>query len=315
MGRRLLTDAIVNADEFITMPASAQGLYLQLMFAADDDGFVKNPRTIARMSNASDDDLQILLTRRYLLQFEHGVVLIKHWRMHNIRKLDRYTPTVYVDEYNSLFVKTNGAYTQNAEEGVSCKGLTMWVPISLDTGTTIEQSRNQHRAMVEPQSHDDGTNIANNGTSINDTGTTIDPKILMKIKTLYKESNYKRDKSLQQLDGWLDIEKDISCSNTPTDPKCANALSFLQTNCNLEKYREHIEKCLPERKDLFEEYVKVLLTPKTKRNEKDLLSLDEDKFVSIFNCLWNLDEIDNMANYVWMSVHNYVKEETTNETG
>ncbi len=315
MGRRLLTDAIVNADEFITMPASAQGLYLQLMFAADDDGFVKNPRTIARMSNASDDDLQVLLTRRYLLPFDHGVVLIKHWRMHNIRKLDRYTPTVYVDEYNSLFVKTNGAYTQNAEEGVSCKGLTMWVPTSLDTGTAIEQSRNQHRAMVEPQSNNDGINIANNGTSINDTGTTIDPKILIEKKTLYKVSNYKRDKSLQQLDGWLDIEKDISCSNTPSDPKSANALSFLQTNCNLEKYREHIEKCLPERKDLFEEYVKVLLTPKTKRNEKDLLSLDEDKFVSIFNCLWNLDEIDNMANYVWMSVHNYVKEETTNETG
>lgn len=315
MGRRLLTDAIVNADEFITMPASAQGLYLQLMFAADDDGFVKNPRTIARMSNASDDDLQVLLTRRYLLPFDHGVVLIKHWRMHNIRKLDRYTPTVYVDEYNSLFVKTNGAYTQNAEEGVSCKGLTMWVPTSLDTGTTIEQSRNQHRAMAEPQSNNDGTNIANNGTSINDTGTTIDPKILIEKKTLYKVSNYKRGKSLQQLDGWLDIERNISCSNTPSDPKCENALNFLQTNCNLEKYREHIEKCLPERKDLFEEYVKVLLTPKTKRNEKDLLSLDEDKFVSIFNCLWNLDEIDNMANYVWMSVHNYVKEETTNETG
>ena len=315
MGRRLLTDAIVNADEFITMPASAQGLYLQLMFAADDDGFVKNPRTIARMSNASDDDLQILLTRRYLLQFEHGVVLIKHWRMHNIRKLDRYTPTVYVDEYNSLFVKTNGAYTQNAEEGVSCKGLTVWVPTSLDTGTTIEQSRNQHRAIAEPQSNNDGTDIANNGTSINDTGTAIDPKILIERKTLYKVSNYRVKKSLQQLDGWLDIERDISCSNTPSDPKSANALNFLKTNCNLEKYREHIEKCLPERKDLFEEYVKVLLTPKTKRNEKDLLSLDEDKFVSIFNCLWNLDEIDNMANYVWMSVHNYVKEEATNETG
>ena len=316
MGRRLLTDAIVNADEFITMPASAQGLYLQLMFAADDDGFVKNPRTIARMSNASDDDLQILLTRRYLLQFEHGVVLIKHWRMHNLRRLDRYVHTTYVDEYNSLYIKTNGAYTQNAEEGVSCKGLKVWLPQSDDYGNQIEQSRQPHQSMVATTSSNTGDHIEQYGChNQEEVATTSNPKILIERKTLYKVSNYKRDKSLQQLDGWLDIERNISCSNTPSDPKCENALNFLQTNCNLEKYREHIEKCLPERKDLFEEYVKVLLTPKTKRNEKDLLSLDEDKFVSIFNCLWNLDEIDNMANYVWMSVHNYVKEETTNETG
>lgn len=317
MGRRLLTDAIVNADEFITMPASAQGLYLQLMFAADDDGFVKNPRTIARMSNASDDDLQILLTRRYLLQFEHGVVLIKHWRMHNIRKLDRYTPTVYVDEYNSLFVKTNGAYTQNAEEGVSCKGLTVWVPTSLDTGTTIEQSRNQHRAMAEPQSNNDGTDIANNGTSINDTGTAIDPKILIERKTLYKVSNYKRNKSLQQFDRLLDVEDNPNVNGLLKTQACAREefLGFLKTNCNLDKCREHIESCLPERKALFDEYVKVLISPKTKRNEKDLLTLTEDKFVRIFNGLWNLDEIDNMPKYVWASIQKFSEEETTNETG
>lgn len=308
MGRRLLTDAIVNADEFITMPASAQGLYLQLMFAADDDGFVKNPRTIARMSNASDDDLQVLLSRRYLLEFDHGVVLIKHWRMHNIRKLDRYIPTVYVDEYNGLYIKTNGAYTQNPQEGISCRGLKWWVPTSIDNGNRIEQSRNQHQSIMEPTSVNGGTNIercrnrnqsmvepqSNNvGANINDSGTAIDAKML-----------------IEKLDQSLNTENTHSIyvfSKTGARTR-EELLSFLETQCNYDQYKAHVHKCLPERENLFDEYTKVLLEPRTKKNEQCLLSLNEEKFVRIFNGLWNLDEIDDIRKYVWYSIQQAAKE-------
>lgn len=308
MGRRLLTDAIVNADEFITMPASAQGLYLQLMFAADDDGFVKNPRTIARMSNASDDDLQVLLSRRYLLEFDHGVVLIKHWRMHNIRKLDRYIPTVYVDEYNGLYIKTNGAYTQNPQEGISCRGLKWWVPTSIDNGNRIEQSRNQHQSIMEPTSVNGGTNIErcrnhnqsmvepqlnNVGANINDSGTNIDAKMLI-------ENNV----------GLLVVENNpiVKFNKNAGARTREEILNFLQEKCNLDKYQQHIQQCLPEREGLFNEYVEVLLSPPTKRNENELRSLTEEKFVRIFNNLWNLDEVENMKNYIWSAVRISAKE-------
>lgn len=293
MGRRLLTDAIVNADEFITMPASAQGLYLQLMFAADDDGFVKNPRTIARMSNASDDDLQVLLSRRYLLEFDHGVVLIKHWRMHNLRRFDRYVHTVYVDEYNSLYIKTNGAYTQNPQEGVSCRGLRVWLPTSIDNGNHIEQSRQPHQPIVATTSANDGNHINDNGNQTFNDGNHIDDKIL--IKKLDQSLNIENTQSVY----------DFSKTGARTREEL---LSFLETQCNYDQYKAHVHKCLPERENLFDEYTKVLLEPRTKKNEQCLLSLNEEKFVRIFNGLWNLDEIDDIRKYVWYSIQQAAKE-------
>lgn len=293
MGRRLLTDAIVNADEFITMPASAQGLYLQLMFAADDDGFVKNPRTIARMSNASDDDLQVLLSRRYLLEFDHGVVLIKHWRMHNLRRFDRYVHTVYVDEYNSLYIKTNGAYTQNPQEGVSCRGLRVWLPTSIDNGNHIEQSRQPHQPIVATTSANDGNHINDNGNQTFNDGNHIDDKIL--IKKLDQSLNVENTQSVY----------DFSKTGARTREEL---LSFLETQCNYDQYKAHVHKCLPERENLFDEYTKVLLEPRTKKNEQCLLSLNEEKFVRIFNGLWNLDEIDDIRKYVWYSIQQAAKE-------
>jgi hypothetical protein len=280
------------------MPASAQGLYLQLMFAADDDGFVKNPRTIARMSNASDDDLQVLLSRRYLLEFDHGVVLIKHWRMHNLRRFDRYVHTVYVDEYNSLYIKTNGAYTQNPQEGVSCRGLRVWLPTSIDNGNHIEQSRQPHQPIVATTSANDGNRINDNGNQTFNDGNHIDDKIL--IKKLDQSLNIENTQSVY----------DFSKTGARTREEL---LSFLETQCNYDQYKAHVHKFLPERENLFDEYTKVLLEPRTKKNEQCLLSLNEEKFVRIFNGLWNLDEIDDIRKYVWYSIQQAAKE--TNSGG
>lgn len=108
---------ITSSDAYLEMPVSARDLYFQLGMNADDDGFV-NPKRIMRMIGSSDDDLKILLGKRFLLPFESGVVVIKHWLIHNMIRKDRYKPTQYVEEKKSLYIKENGSYTDVATNGI-----------------------------------------------------------------------------------------------------------------------------------------------------------------------------------------------------
>ena len=109
--RRMFAKTIIDSDAFLDMPMSAQALYFHLAMRADDDGFVNNPRKIMRMVGASDDDARILLAKRFLISFESGVVVIKHWRIHNIIRADRHKDTNYTEELQMLTVKENGAYS------------------------------------------------------------------------------------------------------------------------------------------------------------------------------------------------------------
>lgn len=114
--RRMFSLEITSSDAFLDMPLSTQALYLHLGMNADDEGFV-NPKRIMRMINAADDDLKILLTKRFILPFESGVVVIKHWKINNYLRNDRYKSSTYVEEKNKLFLKENRAYTDNFEAG------------------------------------------------------------------------------------------------------------------------------------------------------------------------------------------------------
>ncbi len=107
----MFTQKIVDSDAFLDMPLSAQALYFHLNMRADDDGFVNNPKKIQRMVGASEDDLKLLIAKRFLLTFDNGVIVIKHWRMHNLIRKDRYHPTQYQEEFASLEIKENGSYT------------------------------------------------------------------------------------------------------------------------------------------------------------------------------------------------------------
>lgn len=108
--RRMFSPDIVESEEFITMPTSSQALYFHLGMQADDDGFVQ-PKLVMRTVGFQDDDLKVLLAKRFLLSFENGVVVIKHWLIHNMIRLDRYKPTRYIEEKKTLFTKENKAYT------------------------------------------------------------------------------------------------------------------------------------------------------------------------------------------------------------
>ena len=93
--RRMFAKTIIDSDAFLDMPLSAQALYFHLSMRADDDGFINNPKKIQRVIGGSDDDLKLLIAKRFLLPFESGVVVIKHWKIHNFIRTDRYKPTVY----------------------------------------------------------------------------------------------------------------------------------------------------------------------------------------------------------------------------
>ena len=109
--KRMFTKKITESDAFLDMPLSAQCLYFHLNMNADDDGFVNNPKRIMRFIGANEDDMKLLIAKAFLLVFESGVVVIKHWRMHNTLQNDRYHPTDYQEEFKMLGLKDNKSYT------------------------------------------------------------------------------------------------------------------------------------------------------------------------------------------------------------
>lgn len=99
--RRMLANDIVTSDEFLKMSGDVQALYFHLNIQADDDGFVA-PLKVIRMVGASDDSIKILKAKRFVIPFESGVVVIRHWRHHNSIRVDRYQPTSYLEEKRTL---------------------------------------------------------------------------------------------------------------------------------------------------------------------------------------------------------------------
>ena len=110
--RRMFAKTIIDSDAFLSMPMSTQALYFHLAMRADDEGFVNGPKKIARMVGAAEDDMKILIGKRYILVFASGVIVIKHWRIHNYIQCDRYKPTLYQEEKSTLVVKGNKSYTE-----------------------------------------------------------------------------------------------------------------------------------------------------------------------------------------------------------
>lgn len=110
--RRMFAKTIVTSDAFLDMPASTRCLYFLLGMVADDDGFVNNPRSIMRQSGATADDLNLLIAKRFILTFQSGVVVIKHWCIHNTIQKDRYKETKYLEEKSTLTLDGNKAYTE-----------------------------------------------------------------------------------------------------------------------------------------------------------------------------------------------------------
>lgn len=110
--KRMFSKKMISSDAFLEMPLTAQGLFFHLAMRADDDGIVDSPRRIMRECQAKKRDLDILIQKRYVLAFPSGVILIKHWRIHNTIAKDRYVPSTYVEELSTVMLKDNKSYTE-----------------------------------------------------------------------------------------------------------------------------------------------------------------------------------------------------------
>lgn len=140
--KRMFTMKIVDSDAFLDMPLSTQCLYFHLNMRADDDGFIDNPKKVMRIIGASEDDLKLLIAKRFVLVFENGVIVIKHWRMHNTIGKTRYTETQYTEYKNQLLLKNNKAY-------------------SLTEGQPIDDSKTADNFLPETIEKNDGEHLEN----------------------------------------------------------------------------------------------------------------------------------------------------------
>lgn len=113
--KRMMSKKIIDSDAFLEMPLSSQSLYFHLLLRADDDGFLNNAKKIMREIGANQNDYDMLIMKKFLIQFEEGVCVIKHWWIHNYIQKDRYKPTLYEEEKNMLIRKENGAYSLDTE--------------------------------------------------------------------------------------------------------------------------------------------------------------------------------------------------------
>lgn len=108
--RRMFAKTIVLSDAFLDMPMSSRCLYFTLGMVADDDGFVNSPKSIMRQVGCSNDDMNLLIAKKFIIAFENGVIVIKHWRLNNYLRSDRYTETEYKEQKAMLETDENGAY-------------------------------------------------------------------------------------------------------------------------------------------------------------------------------------------------------------
>lgn len=115
--RRMFAKKIIDSDAFLDMPLSTQSLYFHLSMRADDEGFINNPKRIQRMIGASDDDCKLLIAKGFILVFETGVIVIKHWKIHNYIQKDRFKPTICSEEKKEIVTEEDGTYTQCTRNG------------------------------------------------------------------------------------------------------------------------------------------------------------------------------------------------------
>lgn len=134
--KRMMSKSVIDTDMFLDMPASTQCLYFHMLLRADDDGFLKNAKTIMRTVGASPDDIKLLIAKQYIIPFDTGIMVIKHWRIHNYIKKDRYKPTD-CEEINLLEVNEKGEYV-------------LAEPVRSQVGSNMEpQDRDRDRDRLE----------------------------------------------------------------------------------------------------------------------------------------------------------------------
>ena len=148
--KRMYSKDVTDSDAFIELSSAAQALYFHLNQGADDDGFNNQVSMAMWKAHASTDDLKVLLAKNFIIRFECGVIVIKHWRLHNTLRKDRYTPTNYQEELSLLGIKENGAYT------IGCQVVAEVLPSGCPS---IDKDSKDKSSVVEGSVDEDATDI------------------------------------------------------------------------------------------------------------------------------------------------------------
>lgn len=134
----MFSNAIVNSDVFLDLPLSTQALYFHLVMDADDEGFVGNPKRLQRVIGATDKDMQNLIDKRYILTFQSGIIVIKHWYIHNYIPKERFSNTTYTEEKATLKLDDKNAYTEISKCNTGCH-----TKCNTECNTDVIQNDNQ----------------------------------------------------------------------------------------------------------------------------------------------------------------------------
>ena len=202
--RRMFAKSIVLSDAFLDMPMSARCLYFTLGMFADDDGFVGGPKAIMRQCGASNDDLNILLAKRYVLGFESGVIVIKHWRINNYLRNDRYTETTYLEEKDTLTTDGKGAYKEAEILGIPDVSHSVY-PDKDSIGKDSKGKNSKDNTYIAPSSNESEA-VAKLPLNENGTFHYVLPSDVEHYRELYPGVDVEQE--LRNMTGWLEANRE-----------------------------------------------------------------------------------------------------------
>lgn len=244
--KRMFDKIITNDDNFLEMPNSTQALYFHLSMNADDDGFVNNWKSIMKITGTKEDDLKILISKSYLIPFDSGILVIKHWRINNYLRGDRYRPTQFQKEFNMLENHENKAYQLKSEWS------TIGIPLVNPDKIRIDKNRIEKNREEENSIEDTKMSLTSDKMSLKT--DNLSSKDSLAIASPTKTENKK-----EVFDNFLNIYNE-ECTNLP---KCLKIT---------EKRKVAINKCLKEKID--EEVFKEICI---KANQSDFLIGENDR--------------------------------------
>lgn len=175
--KRMMSKSVIDTDTFLDMPASTQCLYFHMLLRADDDGFLKNAKTIMRTVGASPDDIKLLIAKQYLIPFDTSIMVIKHWRIHNYIKKDRYKPTD-CEEIKLLEVNEKGEYV-------------LAEPVRSQVGSNMEpQDRDRDRDRLEIGKDRDSSRKRSSANNATTAAQKFKKPTLEELKAYIAENRY-----------------------------------------------------------------------------------------------------------------------------
>lgn len=224
--KRMFDKIITNDDNFLEMPNSTQALYFHLSMNADDDGFVNNWKSIMKITGTKEDDLKILISKSYLIPFDSGILVIKHWRINNYLRGDRYRPTQFQKEFNMLENHENKAYQLKSEWS------TIGIPSVNPDKIRIDKNRIEKNREEE-------NSIDNKKMSLTSEEISLETDKISSNDSLAIASSISTENKKEVFNNFLNIYNE-ECTNLPKCLKITEKRKVAINKCLKEKINEEV---------------------------------------------------------------------------